>query len=258
MPKQLAGWVCVLMAGVAVAGDKPKEKAFTVSKPVGTWTREAKGGADVVCRLQLTITDDRLTLTVESKNADRPETVRLDADYSINKESVLFGVIDTFDGASPRASEDDFALLTRLSGQPFSVRFRVEDGVLTLKEFKGMGVGLGEDRKDVQGAVAIVCGRYTMAETSHLTPERIHGGILKADPPKEGGSRLDRVPYPTPHYLKHYPTYVPPDPPFPGDRDRDAMLDPTGELKQAKAEEPVAEATRVLPPLATRRPTRPC
>lgn len=265
MPRQLAGWVCVLMAGVALAGDKPKDKSlpststremhkaegraeaqaemtakFTVTKPVGTWVREAKGGADVVCRLRLTITHDRLTLTAESKNTDRPETVRLDADYSINKESVLFGVIDTLEGASPRASEDDFALLTKLSGQPFSVRFRVEDGVLTLKEFKGMGVGLGDDHKGVQRAVAMVCGRYTGVNSDPLirqeqllkqsedlrqigevwrqfwfgdpadpkAPRRIHGGILKADPPAADD-----------------------------------------ESKQAKAEEAASERTRVLPPL---------
>jgi hypothetical protein len=341
MPRQLAGWVCVLVAGVALAGDKPKDKTlpststremlkaegraeaqaeqnarYVVTKPVGTWTREAKGGADVVCRLQLTITDDRLTLTAESKNADRPETVRLDADYGINKESVLFGVIDTFEGTSPRASEEDFAVLTKLAGQPFSVRFRVEDGVLTLKEFKGMGVGLGEDRKDAQGAVAMVCGRYTKSEPTHLSPQRIHGGILKAEPqpnsdpllrqdqllnqsedlrqigevwrrfwfndqpshltpqriqggilkadPPKGDDvvRLGGVPYPTPHYLKHYPTYFAPDPPVSHQREQDAMLDPEGNIrrgavsptaedgvKQAKSEEPASEPTRILPPL---------
>jgi hypothetical protein len=37
---------------------------------------------------------------------------------------------------------------------------------------------------------------------------------------------------PSPHYLKHYPNYFAPDPPFPLQRERDAMLDPTGEISR--------------------------
>jgi hypothetical protein len=45
-------------------------------------------------------------------------------------------------------------------------------------------------------------------------------------------TRIGGVPYPTPHYLKHVPQYFPPDPPFPLQRERDSMLDPTGELRR--------------------------
>ena len=37
---------------------------------------------------------------------------------------------------------------------------------------------------------------------------------------------------PSPHYLNHYPTYFPPDPPFTHQRERDSMLDPTGEIRR--------------------------
>ena len=37
---------------------------------------------------------------------------------------------------------------------------------------------------------------------------------------------------PSPHYLQHYPTYFPPDPPFTHQRERDSMLDPTGEIRR--------------------------
>jgi hypothetical protein len=37
---------------------------------------------------------------------------------------------------------------------------------------------------------------------------------------------------PTPHYLKHYPNYFSPDPDFPLQRERDSMLDPTGEIRK--------------------------
>jgi hypothetical protein len=45
-------------------------------------------------------------------------------------------------------------------------------------------------------------------------------------------TRIGGVPYPTPHYLQHVPQYFPPDPPFPLQRERDSMLDPTGELRR--------------------------
>lgn len=44
-------------------------------------------------------------------------------------------------------------------------------------------------------------------------------------------TRIGGVPYPTPHYLQHVPQYFPEDPPFPLQRERDSMLDPTGELR---------------------------
>jgi hypothetical protein len=59
---------------------------------------------------------------------------------------------------------------------------------------------------------------------------------------------------PSPHYLNHYPTYFPPDPPFPLQRERDSMLDPTGELRRGGAAvgEPAlgAAPNGVAPPVA--------
>jgi len=37
---------------------------------------------------------------------------------------------------------------------------------------------------------------------------------------------------PSGHYLKHYPQYFPPDPPFPLQRERDSMLDPEGAIRK--------------------------
>jgi hypothetical protein len=44
---------------------------------------------------------------------------------------------------------------------------------------------------------------------------------------------------PSPHYLKHYPQYFPPDPPFPLQRERDSMLDPEGVLRRGTAVPPI-------------------
>ena len=46
------------------------------------------------------------------------------------------------------------------------------------------------------------------------------------------------VPYPSPHYLEHYPVYTPPDPSFTLQRERDSMLDPTGEIRRGGGNNP--------------------
>lgn len=55
-------------------------------------------------------------------------------------------------------------------------------------------------------------------------------------------TRLGGVPYPTPHYLQHYPTYLGQDPAFPLQRERDSMLDPTGEIRRGAAVAPALGA----------------
>jgi len=202
-------------------GNEPGSRSnkFTITKPVGTWVRDVqlKEGA---IRVHLTITDDRVVLKAELTDGKDIATVRFDADYAINKESCLFGVLDTFDTDQPISGQA--GNLPSLSGQPFAVRFRTDDKTLSVKEFKGFGVGLTESLDDnMKKMLLAVCGQYTAVDPSKPLPE------LKVKGSAE--SRLDRVPYPTPHYLKHYPTYIAPGPAFPLQRERDEMLDPTGE-----------------------------
>lgn len=278
--------------------EKYADAKFTVTKPVGTWVRDVqlKGGA---VRVRLTIADDRLTLKAELTGGMKTATVQFDADYAINKESCLFGVLDTFSTDLPLEGEAGKALA--LSGQPFAVRFRADEKSLSVKEFKGFGVGImSSTHEQLDRMMLAVCGQYAAVDPSkplpplkasgnsssnsdplirqeqllnqsesfgqpgstihippcpasppsHLTPQRIHGGILKADPPKEEvvTARLGGLPLPTPHYLKHYPTYFAPDPVSPNDKERDKPLDPTGELKQAKAEEVADDAAECEPP----------
>jgi hypothetical protein len=52
---------------------------------------------------------------------------------------------------------------------------------------------------------------------------------------------------PSPQYLKHYPSYFPEDPAFPLQRERDSMIDPTGEIRRGVA----PSATGTLPQAPT-------
>ena len=56
---------------------------------------------------------------------------------------------------------------------------------------------------------------------------------------------------PSPNYLRHYPQYLPPDPPFPLQRELDSMQDPEGLLRRAPggggASTPLPAPPGVLP-----------
>lgn len=204
-----------------LTGDEADSRSnkFVVCKPVGMWMRDVqlKGGA---VRVHLLITDDRVTLKAELTDGKDTATVRFDADYAINKESCLFGVLDAFSTDLPL--NDGAGSVSDLSGQPFAIRFRADDTTLSLKEFKGFGIGLTDSTSDnTKKMLLAVCGQYKAFTPGQHLPE------LKVK--DSTGSRLGGVPYPTPHYLKHYSTYMAPEPAFPLQRERDELLDPTGE-----------------------------
>lgn len=58
---------------------------------------------------------------------------------------------------------------------------------------------------------------------------------------------------PSPHYLKHYPQYFPPDPPFPLQRELDSMQDPDGAIRRGgqalPGPAPLPAPGAVAPPL---------
>ncbi len=262
---------------------EPADGKFVISKPVGTWVRDVpmKGGA---VRVLLTVEDERLTLKVEMGGEQEgcikyeSGSFRFTADYSINKESCLYGVIDTFDTDQPLSG--DAAKILKFSGQPFCVRFRADDKTLSLKDFKGLGVGTGGEPSDfMNGVLLVVCGAYTPVDPIKPLPALKARKQYSADPlvrqdqllnqsdrvtsiagrwwseqgeqPKPDGG----VPYPTPYYLKHTPVYFPPDPAFPLQRERDSMLDPTGEIKRGNSDRPMlppvprADEAAPVPPL---------
>lgn len=213
-----------VLLGPDAAAQAPTEK-FIISKPVGMWARDVNVG-EAVGRFTLEITDNRLILKIDVVHGKQTANGRVSVDYSINKESTLFGVIDSCElKSSEKVEPEKLGQFAKFSGQPFAVRFRVEDDGLTFKDFKGLGVGLGEKApEDITNILTMLNGRYTKVDPSKPLPE------LKATESTE--SRLDRVPLPTPHYLKHYPTYIAPDPAFPLQRERDELLDPTGEVRR--------------------------
>ena len=131
-------------------------KTFTISRPVGTWTREVANESQGTVRITAKFDEDRLTLRVSGTvGKDTIETV-IDADYSITRESVVFGVVTGYDmtasAATDAVSTDD------PTDQPFAFRFRVDNGVLTIKDFRMPGM------KDRDGYTDVFAGRFSTAK----------------------------------------------------------------------------------------------
>jgi RNA polymerase sigma factor (sigma-70 family) len=123
-------------------------RQFVVSRPIGTWSREVfvsleDGTADQPVRITVKFEEDRLTVrTVAMIDRQAVETI-LEADYSITKDSVVFGVVTGYDVRLPAGGRLPTGLNlgeADYTDQPFTFRFRVDGGTLTMKDLRMPGV----------------------------------------------------------------------------------------------------------------------
>ena len=75
-----------------------KGREFVVSRPAGTWIRELSM-REATIRFTMRFDDDRLICTVDQSAGGIKGSFVIEADYSINKESTLYGVITSVDPA---------------------------------------------------------------------------------------------------------------------------------------------------------------
>jgi hypothetical protein len=159
MKRSLLLAVFVLGIGCIIGAQEPRGPDRG-NRPIGTWEQTA---GDV--KITLTITADRLHITAAGK--DNKPLGLIDADYSVTKDSILYGIVTsveeekrTVTTSSAPVSASTPASLSPASGPPpalplsesasrlgidvddlFSVRFRVDDDILTLKEPKAKTAG---------------------------------------------------------------------------------------------------------------------
>lgn len=182
---------------VLVVDTPPESKAkpvggFTVSRPVGTWAREVVQG-ELTTRLTLKFDNDRLKGTAELTDGKQKYSVALDADYAINGESTVFGVLSGIDAGELPDGIDESA--HALVGQPFAFRYRISDGYLTVKEFKGLGVGLGPQvDPDIRKMTSTLCGRYVEIDPAKPNARPVPRTVVKPG----GGPSSDSNPIPPP------------------------------------------------------------
>lgn len=166
-------------AQVAPADEPPvgkKSREFVVTGPAGTWIRElSMNGASM--RFTMHFQEDRMLCIVEQAGSGMAVTFTVEADYSINKESTVYGVITSLDVELPQHGKNDdefkqlLAIETIAVGQPFAFQFRQDAGSLTVKHFRGFGIGMAEKADgELSMLAAAISGRYTNANAQRQGP----------------------------------------------------------------------------------------
>src|SRR5262249_15077327 len=92
-----------------------------VDKPLGKWERKAG-------KTTWTLLFEDGRLHVSASGAD---SVVVHADYSVTRDGVVYGVITSVE------SDEDVSRWEEVHDQPFSFRFRIEEGALIVGHFRG-------------------------------------------------------------------------------------------------------------------------
>ena len=139
------------------------------NRPLGSWEKNIGQ-----CHFTLTIDADRIHGTYTEADEGNKFSFVVDADYSVTKDSVLYGVITGVDvpveGTEKESAEASLEATAYLDS-PFSFRYRVDGDVLTVKDVKCCNSASKD--KDVAKDVApeILLGRWKKkTETGHDTP----------------------------------------------------------------------------------------
>jgi hypothetical protein len=142
---------------------------LVVRRPLGSFTREVPQYG----KATLTFTENRLHVVANIHVEKASVTLAADADYSINRESVVYGVITGIELTAPGAGGEaiELAAMTGLlNDMPFAFRVRVEDDAITMKDLKigplgfplfaeAFGKGGGEG-KDMMLIAGLIGGKY--------------------------------------------------------------------------------------------------
>jgi hypothetical protein len=122
----------LIALNISLAGS-PQSSQPAVNSPVGIWRKVEAPGR--VAPATLTITNDKFSF---SDGADR-----LEADYGLTRDSILFGIITKISGRTfvNGPGEDD----------TFSFRFRADADELNVRGIKGVA----------SDSLARIVGRYT-------------------------------------------------------------------------------------------------
>ncbi|AWM35796.1 ECF RNA polymerase sigma factor SigW [Gemmata obscuriglobus] len=146
-------------------------KELVVRRPLGSYTRELKPFGHVT----LTFTEDRLHVQADGSSEGHALTVSADADFCVNRESTVYGVITgvDFGVTGPEADKSRFALApisAVATDLPFSFRVRVEDDAITIKDIKAGPFGTPLFMEALRGKqdeddellwlTSVVCGKY--------------------------------------------------------------------------------------------------
>lgn len=189
-------------------------KTFQFDSPAGHWQRSTAGDKRKA-QINIHIDDERVAFTIVATYGGDPVTTTIQADYSVNKESLLYGVVTSADTQLPEgANAPPLGVTWPEEDQLFSFRFRVDGDTLTVKDvrFPGLSKEAAEDMANTFG------GRYGIAPPTSspqipTAPTRPMRSLPKK--PKQPATETPPLPYSIPSVDPVTPT-LPPLPTAPG------------------------------------------
>lgn len=142
---------------------------LVVRRPLGSYTREVPAFG----KATLTFTENRLHVVADVRiDKGKAFTVTADADYSINRESMVYGIITAADVASSLDTSEalEISLIAgHMNDIPFAFRVRAEEDAIAIKDIKFGAIGspllaemfgVKEGDKEIVMLTGIICGRY--------------------------------------------------------------------------------------------------
>jgi RNA polymerase sigma factor (sigma-70 family) len=142
--------------------DEPRAvaRAEETNRPLGTWEKQV-GPWHATLRVEA----DRLYLTARAEDKGEKIGYILDAEYSVTKDNVLYGVLTGVDVEGTEATDVETAALSQFLDSPFSLHYRVDGNALTLKSVN-LGVGHDKDLRKEDDERLMLAGRWKKVEKS--------------------------------------------------------------------------------------------
>jgi hypothetical protein len=108
---------------------------LVVRRPHGSFTREVAPYG----RGTITFTENRIRVVATVRIDKAPFTVTIDGDYTMNRESMVYGIITSADVTGPFDEEEALEvglMASAATDMPFAFRVRVDDDAVTIKDIK--------------------------------------------------------------------------------------------------------------------------
>jgi hypothetical protein len=136
-------------------------KEHPSERPVGMWQRSVGG-----CQITLHVDGDRLSGTFRTTEGGKVLYLSLRGDYSVTKDSVLYGVITDLElkEGGEKKVEESYTFID----QPFSARYRVDGAVLIVKDLRFGEFGL--EGKNKNSELSLLLGRYKKKQGAAEAP----------------------------------------------------------------------------------------
>ena len=142
---------------------------LVIRRPHGSYTRDIPPYG----RATITFTENQIHIVANIRIEKLTFTVTADADYSLNRESMVYGIITGVDVTGSFDEEEalEVALLANAANDmPFAFRIRTDDNAITIKDLRFGALGspaflklldeAGGDDKDLELLTGMVTGKY--------------------------------------------------------------------------------------------------